>query len=324
MPSDTESHSYATLLEWRNIYYIKKDNNKKTPIGQTKEIIRIGVVQWQMRNVKSIESFFENVEFFVDSVSSYKADFLLFPELVNAPLMADFNEVDAAKAIRKLAQYTEEIRDKFIEFALSYNINIIAGSLPLYEKGDLYNVSYLCRRDGTYETQYKIHITPSEFNDWGMKGGSEIQVFETDVAKIGILICYDNEFPELGRILARQGMQILFVPFSTDIINSYQRVRICSQARAIENECYVAIAGSVGNLPKVKNMDVQYAQSGVFSPSDISFPSNAVVTEGTPNTEMTIIADVNLDLLKELHTHGNVKNLQDRRLDLYDVVWKNN
>jgi predicted amidohydrolase len=80
----------------------------------------------------------------------------------------------------------------------------------------------------------------------------------------------------------------------------------------------------VGNLPKVKNMDVQYAQSGVFSPSDISFPSNAVVTEGTPNTEMTIIADVNLDLLKELHTHGNVKNLQDRRLDLYDVVWKNN
>ena len=89
-----------------------------------------------------------------------------------------------------------------------------------------------------------------------MSGGDKIGVFDTDCGKIGILICYDVEFPELSRIYADQGMKILFVPFLTDTQNGYTRVRHCAQARAIENECYVAIAGCVGNLPKVNNMDI--------------------------------------------------------------------
>jgi predicted amidohydrolase len=107
----------------------------------------------------------------------------------------------------------------------------------------------------------------------------------TDFGKIGILICYDVEFPELGRLLADQEIQILFIPFWTDTKNGYLRVRICAQARAIENECYVAIAGSVGNLPKVDNVDIQYGQSAVFSPSDFAFPHDAIVSETTPNTD---------------------------------------
>ncbi len=318
LPMDAESHAYATLIGWDNVYYTER---KKT-IEFRKTFIRIGVVQWQMRNVRSLESFFENIEFFIDAVSGYKADFILFPELFNVPLMAQYNEDDAAKAIRKLADVTEDIRDKLVEYALSYNINIIAGSFPLYEEGALYNVSYLCRRDGTWDSQYKIHITPSEVNDWGMVGGNKIKVFDTDVARIGIQICYDVEFPELSRILSEQGMQILFIPFATDTRNGYLRVRRCAQARAVENECFVAIAGSVGNLPKVKNMDIQYAQSAVFSPSDYYFPNDAIVAESTPNTEMTIIADLDLDLLKELHTRGSVRNLTDRRTDLYEIHYK--
>jgi predicted amidohydrolase len=193
--------------------------------------------------------------------------------------------------------------------------------MPLYEDGKLYNVTYLCRRDGTFETQYKLHITPNEAHHWGMLGGNELKIFDTDRGRIGILICYDVEFPELPRLLAEQGMEILFVPFLTDTQNGYNRVRFCAQARAIENECYVAIAGSVGNLPKVNNMDIQYAQSAVFSPSDFPFPTNATVSEATPNAELTLIADVNLDLLKELHTSGSVKNLKDRRTDLYRLSW---
>lgn len=315
---DKESQTYATLLEWNNIYY----TSKKRKLGDKKSYARMGLIQWQMRSSPSVEAFFENVEFYVNAVANYNADFILFPELFNVPLMVKFNQDGAPVAIRKLAQYTESILDKFMEFAVSYNINIIAGSVPLYEDGQLYNVSYLCRRNGTYETQYKIHITPSEVDDWGIVGGDKIQVFETDVCKIGILICYDVEFPELGRLLAEDGMQILFVPFSTDSNNGYQRIRKCAEARAIENECYVAIAGSVGNLPKVVNMDIQYAQSAVFSPSDFAFPTNAVVAEATPNTEMILIADVDLDLLKELHTQGSVRNLMDRRKDVYEIVKK--
>jgi predicted amidohydrolase/ribosomal protein S18 acetylase RimI-like enzyme len=318
LPDDTESQAYATLLEWNNIYYIEKEKI----LGGEKEIIRLGVVQWQMRTVTSLKSFLDNVEFFVDAVSAYKADFVVFPEFFNAPLMAHFNEESAAKAIRKLANYTEELRTKFVEYAIAYNINIVAGSMPHYDGHDLYNVSYLCRRDGTYEVQYKLHITPDERNEWGVQGGSKLHVFDTDVCKIGILICYDVEFPELPRIMADKDMKILFVPFMTDTQNGYHRVRRCAQARAIENECYVAIAGSVGNLPKVRNMDLQYAQSAVFSPSDFSFPNNAVIAEATPNTEMTIIADVDLSLLKELKSKGSVRNLNDRRRDLYQLKWK--
>lgn len=320
IPYDKASGSYAVLIEWNNIYFEEKED--KDSFGTRKTSARIGVVQWQLRSVRSIQSFFENVEFFVDAVSGYQADFVVFPELFNSPLMSEFNEDDSAKAIRKLAQYSDEIRDQMVQYALSYNINIIAGSMPVYEDGKLYNVSYLCRRDGSYEAQYKIHVTPAERNDWGMTGGDEVKVFETDTAKIGILICYDSEFPELSRILADQGMEILFVPFATDMQNGYNRVRICAQARAIENECYVAISGSVGNLPKVKNMDIQFGQSAVFSPSDFAFPQNAIVAEGTPNTENTIVADVDLTDLKYLHNSGSVRNLKDRRIDMYEIKVK--
>ena len=144
-------------------------------------------------------------------------------------------------------------------------------------------------------------------------------MFDTDAGKIGILVCYDVEFPELSRILAAQGMQILFVPFLTDTQNGYNRVKFCAQARAVENECYVAIAGCVGNLPNVNNMDISYAQSAVYTPSDFGFPTNGIQSEATPNSEMIVIADVDLSLLGELHEYGSVQNLKDRRNDLYSI-----
>ena len=315
LEGDKSSKEYAVLLEWNNIYY---DKSPKL-INIRKTVIRIGLVQWQMRPLANLEALFEQSEFFIDVVSGYGSDFALFPELFIAPLMADFNHLSEADAIREIANYSVPIRKKFLEFAISYNINIITGSMPHLENGVLYNVGYLCKRDGTFEMYTKIHITPNEVQYWGMKGGSEIKTFDTDCGKIGIMICYDVEFPELSRLMSDQGMEILFVPFLTDTQNGYTRVKLCAQARAIENECYVAIAGCVGNLPKVNNMDIQYAQTAVFTPSDFAFPSNGVKAEATPNTEMTLIVDVDLDLLKKLHEHGSVRILKDRRHDLYQI-----
>lgn len=317
LPNDEESKHYATLLQWDNIYY--------TPIQEIipgKTTIRVGLVQWQMRPYKGLDDVFEQVEFFVDAVSDYKSDFILFPEYFNAPLMAKFNHLGESEAIRELAKYTHEVRERFVNLAISYNINIITGSMPLVKEDGLYNVGFLCRRDGSYETYEKIHITPDESKSWGLTGGSTLQTFETDCVRIGILICYDVEFPELSRIMADQGMQILFVPFLTDTQNAYSRVRVCAQARAIENECFVVIAGCVGNLPRVHNMDIQYAQSGVFTPCDFAFPTDGKRAEATPNTEMILVSDVDLDLLNKLHTYGSVRNLKDRRNDLYEVRLK--
>lgn len=313
LEGDNVSKEYAVLLRWDNIYYEKPSRRAV----RTKTVIRLGLVQWQMRPYKNVEELMEHVTYFVDSLSGYKSDFALFPEFFNAPLMAAYNHLGEADAIRKLAEHTQEIVKEFSNLAISYNINIITGSMPEVIDDKLFNIGYLCRRDGSTERFEKIHITPNEERIWGMKGGSKFKTFNTDCGRIGILICYDVEFPELSRLLADEGMDILFVPFLTDTQSGFSRVRHCAQARAIENECFVAIAGSVGNLPNVHNMDIQYAQSMVLTPCDFPFPTNGIKSEATPNTEMILISDVDVDLLTELHNHGSVNNLKDRRKDLY-------
>lgn len=318
LPEDEASESYAALLEWANIYYAKPTKVYKPE----KSVVRLGLVQWGMRPYKDFNDLTEQIEYFVDAVSGYRADFALFPEYINAPLMAEFNHLSEPEAIRKLAGYTDRMRDVFAEFAITYNTNIITGSMPEFIDDTLLNVGYLCKRNGEIERYEKIHATPDEVKVWGMNGGTQIKTFDTDAGKIGILICYDVEFPELSRLLALEGMDILFVPFLTDTQNGYSRVRNCAMARAIENECYVAVAGSVGNLPKVHNMDISFAQSVVFTPCDFSFPTNGIKAEATPNTEMILIVDVDLDLLKELHEQGSVRTMKDRRTDLYDLKLK--
>ncbi|MDH5517044.1 MAG: bifunctional GNAT family N-acetyltransferase/carbon-nitrogen hydrolase family protein [Gammaproteobacteria bacterium] len=315
LQGDEASNEYAVLLKWNNIYY---DKPSKKAVAD-KKLVRLGLIQWQMRPYKNLDDLMQQAEYFVDAVAGYRSDFALFPEFFNAPLMAENNHLSEPQAIRELAKHTETIVQKFTELAISYNINIITGSMPEIVDGHLYNVGYLCKRDGTTDRFEKLHVTPDEAKIWGMEGGTQLKAFDTDCGKVGVLICYDSEFPELSRLLADEGMDILFVPFLTDTQNGYSRVRNCAHARAIENECYVAITGGVGNLPKVHNMDIQYAQSAVFTPCDFAFPANGIKAEATPNTEMILIADVDIYLLRELHEFGSVKNLQDRRTDLFEL-----
>jgi predicted amidohydrolase/GNAT superfamily N-acetyltransferase len=318
LEGDKASNEYAVLLKWDNIYYEKYSDK----IAKTKSMVRLGLIQWQMRPYAKLGDVMQQAEFFIDAVSGYRSDFALFPEFFNAPLMAEHNHLSEPDAIREIAKYTSVITRKFSELAISYNINIITGSMPEVRDNKLYNAGYLCRRDGTTERYEKLHTTPDEVKVWGLEGGNEFRVFDTDCGKIGVLICYDIEFPELSRLLADEGMNILFVPFLTDTQNGYSRVKNCARSRAIENECYVAIAGCVGNLPKVHNMDINYAQTMVFTPCDFAFPANGIKAEATPNTEMILIADVDLNLLRELNEFGSVRNLKDRRNDIYELIRK--
>lgn len=316
LEGDDESLDHAVLMEWNNVYYEKPSAG---PSGRTK-VVRVGLVQWQMRRYRDLDELMDQAEFFLDSISGYHSDFALFPEFFNAPLMSAYNELSESDAIRKLASFTDEIVERFAQLAMTYNINIITGSMPKIVNDKLRNVGFLCHRDGRLDQFEKLHVTPDEERVWGMEGGEAIQSFDTDCGKVGVLICYDVEFPELSRLLAEDGMDILFVPFLTDTQNGYSRVRNTAQARAIENECYVVIAGSVGNLPKVSNMDIQFAQSMVFTPCDFAFPSTGIKAEATPNTEMILVVDLDIDLLRELNEFGSVRNLKDRRLDLYSLI----
>lgn len=320
LPEDEESQGYAVISQWFNIEY----EETKRLLGEPKRIARVAAVQWQMRPAATFDVFRSHLRYYIDVVAAYKCDFAVLPEYFNASLISQFypHAKSDAEAIRSLSQYTDKIRALISDLAVQYNINIIAGSLPEYRDHTLRNVSFLCRRDGSWDFQYKLHPTPGEQLEWGLQGGDELKLFDTDEGKIGILVCYDVQFPELSRLLAEQGMQILFVPYLTDTKSAYLRVRRCAQARAIENECYVVATGSMGNIPNMGYMDIHYSQSAIFTPSDFAFPHDAVKAEATPNTETTLIADLDLGLLKELRSQGSVRNFQQRRLDLYQVQWK--
>ncbi|HWK53855.1 MAG TPA: carbon-nitrogen hydrolase family protein [Hyphomicrobiales bacterium] len=301
------------------------DRSAASPPGQRHATlarpVRVGCVQWQMRHFNSQAAFLQHVEGFVASLASYRCDAALFPEFFNAPLMALTPGLDTLQAMRELASHTQPIVEAVTRMAVSYGIDIIAGSMPVLEEGDLYNVAFLCRRDGSVDTQHKLHPTPGEQKDWNMRGGSRLRAFDTAFGRIGILICYDVEFPELPRLLCEEGIQILFVPFWTDTKNGYLRVRLCAQARAIENECYVALAGSVGNFPQVDCLDIQYGQSAVFTPSDFGFPHDAIVSQAEVGQEMSLIVDLDLDKLDRVREAGSVRNWHDRRRDLYRLQW---
>lgn len=316
LPSDEESKGYATFLEWTNLDY-----EPEVPTTSTTAVapVRICVVQYQMRTIRNFGEFAKQCRFFVDVASDYKSDFVVFPELFTTSLLSCVKAVRPGLAARKLAEFTPQYLELFRDMAIKFNVNIIGGSQFTNEDDKLYNISYLFRRDGTLEKQYKIHITPSERRWWGVSPGNRVDVFETDRGKISILVCYDIEFPELSRIAAGKGARIIFVPFNTDERAGYLRVRYCAQARCVENHVFVAISGCTGNLPFVENADIHYAQSGIFSPSDVCFNRDGVAAECTPNIETVIIHDVDVELLRVHRAAGTVQNWNDRRTDLYQV-----
>lgn len=315
---DVQSAGYATLMEWVNLEYRHQAPKRKI----SSQPVRICCVQYQMREIENFDQFARQVEYFVDVASDYKADFVLLPELLTVQLLSFVKEERPGLAARELTTFTDQYLELFNSMAIKYNVNIIGGSHFTMEGDKVHNVSFLFRRDGTIESQHKIHITPSERRWWGVQPGSEPRVFDTDRGRIAINICYDVEFPELARQATDMGAQILFVPYCTDERHGYMRVRICAQARAIENQIYVAISGTTGNIPQVPNMDIQYGQAAIFTPSDFPFARDGVSAMSEENAEMVVIADVDLEQLRRARHYGTVTPLRDRRKDLYSIKFE--
>ncbi|MDH5481005.1 MAG: bifunctional GNAT family N-acetyltransferase/carbon-nitrogen hydrolase family protein [Nitrosomonas sp.] len=326
LPADRASLGYGVHLIWHNpkVPEEREIKRHKTYGGRLQDTVRVGTVQYMLRRVHSFEEFIKFVEYFVDVVADYKGDFVVFPELFTLQLLSiEDQELSPAESIEALTKYTPRFTEAMRDMALRYNINIIGGSHPTcMPSGRVENISYVFLRDGSIHEQAKIHPTPNEVYWWNIEGGLALNAIETDCGSIGILICYDAEFPELARHLADQGVSIIFVPFCTDERQSYLRVRYCSQARAVENQIYVVMSGNVGNLPNVSNMDIQYAQSCILTPCDFPFARDGVAADTTPNVETVAFADLRPETLRLARNTGTVQNLKDRRHDLYSVHWR--
>jgi len=323
LPSDRQSGGYAVHLVWHYPQFVDK------PTGPTSSSfhaalnrIRVATVQYKQRRITSFDEFRRMVLYFVDVTADYGSDFVVFPELFTLQLLSIENEeIPAHESIAKISSYEEQFCELMRDAAVRYNVNIIGGSTPSRRGDAVQNVAHVFLRDGSVASQAKIHPTPNERYWWNIVGGDRLSLINTDCGPIGVLICYDAEFPELARYLVDQGVNILFVPFLTDERQSYLRVRYCSQARAVENQIYVAMSGSCGNLPNVHNNDIHYAQSCILTPCDFPFARDGIAADTTPNSEMVAFADLSLRALREAQHHGTVRNLKDRRHDLYGVTW---
>ncbi|MBK6920753.1 MAG: GNAT family N-acetyltransferase [Deltaproteobacteria bacterium] len=316
LPSDRESRGHAVLMEWLNPNYAPAHSR-----ATARERIRVCAVQYQMRTVADFDAFVKQCRFFVETASDYRADFVLFPELLTNQLLSLVPAERPGLAARRLSEFTQGYVDAFVDMAIRFNVNIVAGT-HLNVVGDrLFNVAYLFRRDGSIAEQHKIHITPSESRWWGVSPGNRVEAIETDCGLVSILICYDVEFPELARVAAAKGAKVLFVPYNTDIRSAHIRVRSCALARCIENHVYCVTAGAVGNLPMVEGADIHYAQSAILTPSDIPFPCDGIAAEATPNAEVMLVHDLDMATLQRSFRTGSVRTWHDRRRDLYAVTF---
>jgi predicted amidohydrolase/ribosomal protein S18 acetylase RimI-like enzyme len=310
---DPRSRNVATLIEWLNPEHIAERQ-----AGARK--VRVAAVQHQVRRTKDFEAFAEQIEYFVEAAAGYRADFVVFPEFVSMQLLSqpEMKRLSAQEGVVQLATLKDQYLELVSSLARRFGIHIVAGTHPMQINGTLYNVCPFVFPDGRVVLQPKLHITPGEKAYWGIEGGNELGIIHTPKAKVGILICYDSEFPEAARYLSDQGAEIIFVPYCTDDRQGYSRVRFCCQARAIENQIYVVTAGIVGNLPSVPAMDIHYGRAAVFTPSDFEFPRDGVAAEADPNVEMLLVTDLDIDDLHRSRSSGSVRPRLDRRRDLFE------
>lgn len=279
--------------------------------------VRIAAVQYLLRPISDWSGFESQVRFTLKAAAEYKPNFVMLPEILTSQLLSFLDTENNIKAaVRRLHDYTPRYIDLMAELAKKYSFYLIAGTHPNLRDGLLYNTAFMFSPNGMMFTQDKIHRTRWEKNKWDTTAGNKLHLFQTDYGAISILICYDIEFPELSRQVCEAGADILFVPSSTDDRQGYLRVRYCAHARAIENQVYVAVASTVGNLP-VEGLGLNYGQASIMTPSDFPFSRDGIAADGEINMEQVVIADVDLDTLAQNRINGTTIPLYDKRREVY-------
>ncbi|WP_409298685.1 carbon-nitrogen hydrolase family protein [Peribacillus sp. SCS-26] len=279
--------------------------------------MRVSAVQYDLKTIASFTEFEDQVEHYIKTAAEFDSEFVLFPEFFTTQLMSIPNEFGEPRTIEDLPEFTGLYQTLFTRLAMEYRMHIIAGTHVVRKAGRLYNTAHLFYPDGRVARQAKLHMTPTEINEWNMSPGETLEVFETEKGRIAMLTCYDIEFPEIVRMAKAKGADVIFCPSCTDDRHGFYRVRYTSHARAIENQVYVVGTGTVGSLPTVDFMRSNFGQAAILTPNDIPFPPGGIAAEGEMNQDMLITADLNLELLYKVRKSGSVTTWRDRRTDLY-------
>ncbi len=278
------------------------------------ETTRVASIQYFVRPVKSFLEFQAQVEAMVETAKDYKVRLLVFPEYFSTQLLTLGDVKRPMKEqIHDLARQEPRIVELFSGLSKKHNMLIVGGTVPGFDDNQetVFNRCYVYARDGSHNVQAKLHMTRFEKEEWFVTAGSRLRLFESSLGKFAVAICYDVEFPEIARAAARLGAHFLVVPSCTDDRQGYLRVRYCAQARAIENQMYVIHSPTVGSLPMVPAVCLNYGQAAIYTPSDYSFARDGLLAEGAPNQESMIIGDLDLSLIDKTRQDGTVFPLRD-------------
>lgn len=238
------------------------------------------------------------------------AELLVFPEYGAMELsMLDGVEVagDLARSIHAVSDRMGDVQALHQRLAQEYQTYILGASAPVVDgAGRPVNRAAFYAPDGRVDHQDKQIMTRFERDDWDIAPGGPLKLFDTALGKIGVLICYDSEFPLLGRALSEA--DLILVPSCTEALAGYWRVRIGAMARALENQCVTIMASVVGDFEWSEAVDRNVGMGGIFGPPDKGFPPNGVLAEGSLNQPGWTYAEIDPSLIAEVRADGHVLN----------------
>lgn len=282
-------------------------------------ILTIAVAQYGLTDIESVDQFWGGLAAIMEDASRQNADLFVLPEYTTLHLLSLVPSMNYVEACEYLDSFTEAYEDFFRSYSTKLNMIILAGTHIHKGVNGYVNQAGLFFPDGRKETQNKIHLTPEEKTRWNLEAGNGINIIESDWGRIAILTCYDIEFPELSRIAADQGVELILCPSYTDTVAGYYRVQNSARARALENQLFVALSGIVGVLEEQRlQIDRGHCQSGIFGPCDVPFPDNGIIHAGEVDEDMLIVTELDFSMLRENRNYGIVAPFYDRRPDLYE------
>ena len=278
-------------------------------------MIRVAASQYRFKAIASFGEFAARAQTQVAAAAEFGARLLVMPEYLTFELLS----VPGAGGIESLADATPAYEELFAGLSARHGVAVVAGTHLVSDGNGLRNTAHLFLPDGRIERQAKLHLTPCEVSPWRLTPGEALKVFDLGFARAAIPVCYDVEFPELGRQARARGADVLLVPSCTDDAHGLARVRTCAAARAIENQIYVALSMTTGSLPNVPLMRANHGQATILTPCDYPFPPGGVLAEGVVNDDQIVVADLDMAALARARDGGSVRTWQDRRPDLYTL-----
>jgi predicted amidohydrolase len=237
------------------------------------------------------------------------ADLLVFPEyaaLELASLGGAAAAGDTQGVLAEAARHCDAVDALHLDLAARHGVHVLGGSGPVFTGARPVNRATLFGPGGIVGHQDKQIMTRFERRDWDVVPGNALQVFDTPFARLGVVICYDSEFPLLARALVEAGVEVLLAPSCTETVAGFTRVRVGSMARALESQCPVVHAPLVGAAPWCAGVEMNRGRAAIYGPPDAGWPETGVLAEGDMDAPGWVVAEVDRAQIARTRADGVV------------------